>query len=83
MNRVLRKSESLEGTVTVTLTQRDLLLLDLCLGLIARHYAQKGTLSFDIQSLRDKLPTQQWAPDDSTTGIKNGNQIQKGSKERR
>ncbi len=55
MNQVLRKDESLEGRVTVTLTQRDILLLKLCLQLMDRDYTRGGVLRFDIQSLRDKL----------------------------
>ncbi len=55
MNPALRQNESLEGKVILTLTERDVLLLDLCLKLVDWHYLQKGTLSFDIQSLRDKL----------------------------
>ena len=73
MNRVLGQGESLEEKVTVTLTQKDILLLKLCLQLVDWNYTRGGTLRFDIQSLRDKLPTQQRAPDDSTTGTKNGN----------
>jgi hypothetical protein len=58
MNKVLRKSESLEGTVTVTLS-KIILLLELCLQLVDRNYTKgdtKGdTIRFDIQRLRDKL----------------------------
>lgn len=55
MNQVLRKDESLEGKVTVTLTQRDILLLKLCLQLVSRNYTKGGALRFDIQRLQDKL----------------------------
>ncbi len=79
----LNGSDKLNDEVTMTLTWRDILLLKLCLQLVDRNYTRGGTLRLDIQSLRDKLPAQPRAPDDSTTGIKNGNQIQKGSKERR
>ena len=69
-----------EDNVILTITEREVMLLDLCLKLVAQHYAQKSTLSFEVQRLRHKLPVQQRAPDDSATGTKNGNQIQKGSK---
>ncbi len=55
MNRVLGQGENLESKVTVTLTQRDMLLLKLCLHLVDRDYTKAGVLLFDIQSLRDKL----------------------------
>ena len=83
MNRALRKRENPEGMVTVTITERDVLLLDLCLNLVDRHYLQKGTLSFEVQRLRDKLLTRPRAPDDSTTGARNRHQLQKVRKERR
>ena len=55
MNKVLRKSESLEGEVTVTFTKRDILLLELCLHLVCRNYTKSDTIRFDIRRLRDKL----------------------------
>lgn len=55
MNLAPKKGESLERKVTVTLTQRDMLLLKLCLELVNRDYTRSGALHFDIQSLRDKL----------------------------
>jgi len=55
MNLAPKEGKSLEETVAVTLTQRDILLLKLCLQLVDRNYARGGTLRFDIQSLRDKL----------------------------
>ncbi len=55
MNPVLKKGESLESKVTVTLTQRDILLLNLCLQLVEQHHTNSGSLHFDIQSLRDRL----------------------------
>ena len=55
MNPVLREGESLEETVTITLTQKDTLLLELCLQLVNRNHTRGGALRFDIQSLRDKL----------------------------
>ncbi len=54
MNKVLRKSESLEGTVTVALSEI-ILLLELCLQLVDRNYTKGDTIRFDIQRLRDKL----------------------------
>ncbi len=58
MNLALKEGESLESKVTVILTQRDMLLLKLCLELVGRNYTKSGALRFDIQSLRDKLPHQ-------------------------
>ncbi len=55
MNLAPGKGEGLERKVTVTLTQRDILLLKLCLQLMDRDYTRGGALRFDIQSLRDKL----------------------------
>ena len=55
MNKVWRKSESLEGEVTVAFTKRDILLLELCLQLVYRNYTKGDTVRFDIQRLRDKL----------------------------
>ncbi len=61
MKPVLREGESLEDKIKLTITERDVLLLDLCLKLVGRHYAQKGTLSFEVQRLRDKLSKEQQA----------------------
>lgn len=58
MNLASGKSESLEGKVTMTLTQRDILLLKLCLQLVDREYTRSSTLRFDIENLRDKLSHQ-------------------------
>ena len=58
MNLALKEGESLESKVTVTLTQRDMLLLKLCLELVDQNYTKGGALRFDIQSLRDKLSHQ-------------------------
>ena len=55
MKPVLREGESLEKKVTVTLTRRDILLLNLCLQLVERDHTKGSTLHYDIQSLRDKL----------------------------
>ena len=55
MKPVLREGESLEKKVTVTLTRRDILLLNLCLQLVERDHTKSSTLHYDIQSLRDKL----------------------------
>ncbi len=38
MNQVLREDESPDGKVTVTLTRRDILLLNLCLQLMERNH---------------------------------------------
>ncbi len=58
MNLTLKKGESLESKVTVILTQRDKLLLKLCLELVDQNYIKGSALRFDIQSLRDKLSHQ-------------------------
>ncbi len=57
----LNESDKLNAKVSVALTERDLLLLKLCLKLVDRHYVQKGTLSFEVQRLRDKLSKEQQA----------------------
>ena len=58
MNLALKEGKSLESKVTVALTQRDMLLLKLCLELVDRNYTKGSDLRFDIQSLRDKLSHQ-------------------------
>ena len=55
MNPVLKKGESLESKVTVTLTQRDILLLNLCLQLVEQYHSNGGSVNYDMQRLRDKL----------------------------
>ena len=57
----LNGSDKLNDEVSIALTEREVLLLDLCLGLIARHYAQKSTLSLEVQQLKDKLSKKQQA----------------------
>ncbi len=58
MNLALKEGESLESKATVILTQRDMLLVKLCLELVDRNYTKSGALRFDIQGLRDKLSHQ-------------------------
>ncbi len=58
MNLALKEGKSLESKVTVTITQRDMLLLKLCLELVDRNYTKGGALRFDIKSLQDKLSHQ-------------------------
>lgn len=55
MNITPKKGESLEGKVTLTITQRDILLLKLCLGLVDQEYVVGRTLRFDIRNLQDRL----------------------------
>lgn len=55
MNLALSEGESLDGKVKVTLTRRDILLLNLCLQFMERDHNRSGTLHYDIQSLVDKL----------------------------
>jgi hypothetical protein len=57
MSFVLSSGTSLDEKVTVTLNQRDMLLLRLCLRLVQRSHSSSA-LCFDIQSLRDKLPNE-------------------------
>ncbi len=59
MNLGLKGDRRLEETVTITITQKDMLLLKLCLELVDKNYTSSGTLRFDIQSLRDKLSVEQ------------------------
>lgn len=58
MKPVLRKEENLEGSVSVTFTQRDIWLLNLCLRLVDQNHANGGTLHHDIQNLQDKLTSE-------------------------
>ena len=55
--RELNEKEGLDARVSVVLTNRELLLLKLCLHLVEQEYA-KGSSSMlsDIQTLQDKLP---------------------------
>lgn len=55
MNLVLSGNETLESKVALTLTKRDILLLNLCLEVVDWHHAKGGTIHFDIRSLREKL----------------------------
>ncbi len=41
--------------VMLTLTRRDLALMNLCLEVVARNRARNGSLRSDIESLREKL----------------------------
>ncbi len=59
MNSGLKGDKRLEEKVTITVTQKDMLLLKLCLELVDKNYTSGGTLRFDIQSLRDKLSVEQ------------------------
>ena len=58
MRLALKEGKSLGSKVTLTITQRNLLLLKLCLELVGRNDTNGGALHFDIQSLRDKLSHQ-------------------------
>ncbi len=56
MKPLLREDVSMKGKVTVILTKRDILLLNLCLQLVERNHAKKdSSLYYDIQGLREKL----------------------------
>jgi hypothetical protein len=41
--------------MVLSITQRDLLLLTLCLQLVDRNYAKGSALRFDIERLKGKL----------------------------
>ncbi len=55
MESLAKGYQVLEDKAILTITERNVLLLDLCLKLVDRYYAQKGTLSFEVQRLGDKL----------------------------
>jgi len=61
MESLAKGHQVLEDKVILTITERDVLLLYLCLKLVDRHYAQKGTLSSEVHRLKDKLSKEQQA----------------------
>ncbi len=79
MESLAKGHQVLEDKVTVTLTQRDLLLLKLFLQMVAEDYTRSSALRFDIQRLRDKLSTEQ-TQECLSTSTKSGNQGQRRRK---
>ncbi len=55
MNLALKEGESLEDSVKLTLTRREVLLLELCLQLVARDHARNGSTCSDVERLREML----------------------------
>ncbi len=55
MNLALKEGESLEDRIELTLTRREMLLLELCLQLVTRNHAKNGTACSDVERLREKL----------------------------
>ncbi len=49
------QGDLLDRTLNVNLTERDRLLVMLCLQVVDRHYAKGGTLHSDIHNLQEKL----------------------------
>ncbi len=55
MDSALQTGGNMLETVTVTFTRREVALMNLCLGVVARDHARGGNLRSDIESLREKL----------------------------
>lgn len=55
MNLALKEGESLEDSVKLTLTRREVLLLELCLQLVTRDHARNGSTCSDVERLREML----------------------------
>jgi hypothetical protein len=55
MNLILKEGESLEDSVKLTLTRREVLLLELCLQLVSRDHAKNGSTCSDVERLRERL----------------------------
>ncbi|OGO22662.1 MAG: hypothetical protein A2Z28_00055 [Chloroflexi bacterium RBG_16_51_9] len=55
MNLALKEGESLEDSVKLTLTRREVLLLELCLKLVARDHVRNGSTCSDVVRLRERL----------------------------
>ena len=79
MESLAKGHQVLNDKVTVTLTQRDMLLLKLFLQIVADDYTRSSALRFDIQRLRDKLSTEP-AQESLSTSTKSGNQGKRGRK---
>ena len=65
MDSALQTSGNMLDRVTVTLTRRDIVLVNLCLGVVARDHARGGNLRSDIESLQTRLAQHQSAPNAS------------------
>ena len=64
MNSALQNGKMLDRVI-VTLTRRDVVLMDLCLGLVARDHARDRNILLDIESLKQRLNRFQLFPGDS------------------
>ncbi len=62
MGSTLRTDGNLLERVTVTLTRRDIALMNLCLGVVVRDHTRGGSLRSDIESLQTRLALYQSAP---------------------
>ena len=54
-----KKGVELARGVTITVTQQEMLLLKLCLGIVKEQYAKAVSLNADIQRLTDKLQAEE------------------------
>ena len=55
MDSALQTSGNMLDRVTVTLTRREVALMNLCLGAVARDHARSGNMRSDIESLQTLL----------------------------
>ena len=62
MNSALQTSGNLLERVTLTLTRRDIVLMNLCLQVVAHDHAKGASLRSDIESLQTRLAQYHSAP---------------------
>ncbi|MBI4303684.1 MAG: hypothetical protein HY665_05055 [Chloroflexi bacterium] len=55
MNAALQTSGNILNKVTISLTRRDIVLMNFCLGVVAREHARGSILCPDIESLQTRL----------------------------
>ena len=55
MDTTLQTGGNMLDRIMVTLTRRDVALVNLCLGVVARDHARGGNLRSDIESLQTRL----------------------------
>ena len=65
MDSALQTGGNLLDRVTVNLTRREVVLMSLCLGVVARDHARGGNLRSDIESLQTRLAQYHAAPSTS------------------
>lgn len=65
MDLALRTDGNMLERVMLSLTRRDILLMNLCLGVVAHDHTRVGSLRSDIESLQTRLTQYQSAPDSS------------------